>query len=167
MKILLVCLGNICRSPTAHGVLEHRISQSGLRGKVTLDSAGTGGYHIGSSPDSRSIEAAMKRGYDLNPLRARQVAQQDFETFDYILAMDANNLKELRLRCPEEYQHKLQLFLEYSDSGETSVPDPYFGGADGFQHVLTLIEEACDGLVAHILAQHFAEGEVEPPGRSQ
>ena len=148
IKILLVCMGNICRSPTAEGVLRTMIALEGLERRFELDSAGTHGYHEGEPPDLRTQEAAARRGYDLSRLRARQVRESDFIRFDLILAMDRNNLALLRRACPPEYREKLGLYLDYAegiDVGE--VPDPYYGGAEGFEHVLDLAEAAARGLI--------------------
>lgn len=159
IKVLFVCLGNICRSPTAQGVFEGKLAQrfddSLFKGKsineaFMVDSAGTADWHTGKAPDQRSQLAAKQRGYDLSQLQARQVADSDFENFDYILAMDKSNLKGLQERCPREYLHKLALFLDYADDPEQEVPDPYYGGESGFGHVLDLVESASDGLITHI-----------------
>lgn len=148
IRVLFVCMGNICRSPTAEAVVRAHLENSGLSAEVEIDSAGTHGYHIGKPPDRRAQEAAAGRGYDLSPLRARQVSESDFSRFDRILAMDRDNLEFLRQACPAEHRNKLQLFLEYSSNhAEREVPDPYYGGADGFQHVLDLVEDAARGLV--------------------
>ena len=160
IQVLMVCLGNICRSPTAHGVFQNRIENAGLGDKIHVDCSGTGNYHIGEKPDLRSIETAARRGYDLDSFRARQVQASDFERFDYILAMDATNLRDLRARCPQVYLPKLQLFLDYAAADCEAVPDPYFSGPEGFDVVLDLIEDASDGLLAHIRERHFpAPGE--------
>lgn len=146
IKVLFVCLGNICRSPTAHGVFESK----SINEAVMIDSAGTAAWHIGKAPDKRSQLAAKQRGYDLSHLSARQVAAEDFSDFDYILAMDKANLKTLQDSCPRKYQHKLALFLDYAEGSEQEVPDPYYGGDSGFNHVLDLIESASDGLLKHL-----------------
>jgi protein-tyrosine phosphatase len=150
IKVLMVCLGNICRSPTAHAVFSKRVSDAKLKKAIEVDSAGTGDFHIGEKPDKRARSAAKQRGYDLSGLRARQVKASDFEKFDYILAMDDNNLRDLLAQCPLELRHKLQLFMEFTDNNYMSVPDPYYSGVDGFQLVLNLVEDASDGLLAHI-----------------
>ncbi|MEE8056821.1 MAG: low molecular weight protein-tyrosine-phosphatase [Pseudomonadales bacterium] len=155
MKVLFVCLGNICRSPTAHGVFEHVVAENGLAEVITVDSAGTGDWHLGEAPDPRSVQAAKKRHYDLSPLRARQVTRQDFFQFDYILAMDHNNLADLERIKPGEYQGELNLFLSYGKkSNMEDVPDPYYGLGDGFERVLNLIEQASDGLLNYIVKKH-------------
>lgn len=146
-KILFVCMGNICRSPTAEGVFRARAEAAGLR--LEIDSAGTHGYHVGEPPDLRSTRHAAARGYDLTTQRSRKVAGDDFAAFDHILAMDHDNLTLLQAACPPEHRHKLALFMDYATrSGSTVVPDPYYGGADGFDRVLDFIEDASDGLIS-------------------
>lgn len=143
LRVLVVCLGNICRSPTAHAVLEQRLADAGLTQSVEVDSAGTGDYHIGEPPDHRARQAAGQRGYDLSALRARQLVPEDFEHFDYLLPMDLSNLEHMRHMAPRHAQDKVHLML--SPLGEDrEVPDPYFGAEDGFTEVLDLIEQACD-----------------------
>ncbi|HAJ76035.1 MAG TPA: phosphotyrosine protein phosphatase [Gammaproteobacteria bacterium] len=151
----MVCLGNICRSPTAHGVLYKLIQNNCLEDNILVDSAGTGDWHIGEGPDTRAVQAAASRGYRIDGLRARQVSREDFEKFDYILALDRNNLRELKNSCPAAHQPKLQLLLQYTTADHESVPDPYYSGTQGFELVLDLVEEACDQLLQHIKAQHF------------
>lgn len=149
--VLFVCMGNICRSPTAEAVFRHRASAAGL--DLHIDSAGTHGYHIGDAPDGRSARHASQRGYDLTQLRARQVAAEDFARFDHVLAMDEDNLALLARSCPPQHRHKLKLFMEYATrSGSRVVPDPYYGGAQGFDTVLDYIEDAADGLISSLLA---------------
>ena len=150
MKILFVCLGNICRSPTAEGVLREKLRQAGLSERVQLDSAGTGDWHVGKAPDARTRLAAQRRGYDLSTLRARQVTLEDFPRFDLILAMDANNLRDLKTMRPGAAQAKLDLYLRRYDLPLDEVPDPYYGGEEGFEQVLDLIEQAGDALIAEI-----------------
>lgn len=147
IRLLMVCLGNICRSPTAHGVMESFISDRDLERFIEVDSAGTGNYHIGAPPDSRATEAALKRGYNLGFQRARQVNASDFLEFDHIIAMDKSNLTDLRGRCPIAHQHKLKLLLEFSNGNQDEVPDPYWSGQDGFEQVLDMVEEACSALL--------------------
>mgnify|MGYP000535886411 CR=1 FL=1 len=149
-KILFVCLGNICRSPSAQGVFQAKINKMGLADQFFIDSAGTAAWHIGKSPDSRSVLAAQARGYDLSALQARQVDDTDFERFDYILAMDADNLQNLQESCPKGYLNKLALFLPYGEFPETFVPDPYYGGSQGFERVLDLLESASDGFIKQL-----------------
>ncbi len=154
ISVLFVCLGNICRSPTAHGFFLKKLENSGLSNQVEVDSAGTSGWHIGSPPDSRSSQAAQKRGVDLSVLRGRQVCSEDFETYDYVLAMDDDNLDDLRRICPASYTGKLCLFLDYSSQNKYSeVPDPYHGGSKGFELVLDLIEDGCEGLLEVVKKQ--------------
>jgi protein-tyrosine phosphatase len=151
-RVLFVCMGNICRSPTAEGVFRHLVEQQGLSGKIIIDSAGTHDYHIGDAPDARSQAAAARRGYDLSGLRARQVVRDDFSTFDYVLAMDEANLGLLQQLCPEDCRDRLKLFLEFADDDALrEVPDPYYGGAQGFEQVLDLVENAGRGLLREII----------------
>lgn len=149
-KVLFVCLGNICRSPTAHAVFQAYVDKANLSNRIEVDSAGTAAYHIGHSPDERSVAAAQKRGFDLTPLRARQANTADFSEFDYILAMDKQNLADLRDLCPPDYQGHLGLFLDFADAMELEVPDPYYGGASGFDHVLDLVEDASQKLLTQV-----------------
>nr|WP_176426094.1 low molecular weight protein-tyrosine-phosphatase [Chromobacterium sp. ASV5] len=148
-SILFVCHGNICRSPTAEGVMRAKLRAAGLEGKVRVDSAGTHGYHVGEAPDERSAAAAARRGYDLSALRARQVHAADFSSFDLILAADHDNLAVLRQRCPEALRSRLHLMLELVAPG-CDVPDPYYGGSRGFEHVLDMLESGCDAWLARI-----------------
>ena len=151
MKILFVCLGNICRSPSAEAVFRTIAAREAPDLMLEIDSAGTAGYHIGDAPDARSQEAARRRGYDMSPLRARVVENADFERFDLILAMDTNNLDVLRKRAPVEHRERVRLFLEFApECGLDEVPDPYYGGPAGFEQVLDLVEEASRGLLAHL-----------------
>jgi protein-tyrosine phosphatase len=150
-SVLMVCMGNICRSPTAEGVLRQKVQAAGLDSSVHIDSAGTIDYHVGSPPDERSARHARKRGYDLSSLRARQVHARDFERFDLILAMDWENLQELQLLCPREHEHKLRRLMEFAPPGLGDVvADPYYGGRDGFERVLDHVEAACNGLLGHL-----------------
>ncbi len=150
-RILFVCLGNICRSPAAHGVFREKIRLAGLADRVEIDSAGIGAWHEGEAPDRRMQQAAKHRGYDLGDLSARQTTLNDFSRFDYIFAMDHDNLSVLRQQCPSALQDRIQLFLSLvTDSDITEVPDPYYGGAAGFDQVLDLVESASDKLVAHL-----------------
>jgi protein-tyrosine phosphatase len=145
MKVLMVCLGNICRSPTAEAVLRAKLEAAGLAQRVVVDSAGTGDWHIGSPPDARSQRHAAKRGYDLSALRGRQVAEDDFQRFDLILAMDEDNLADLQRLAPDGASRaEVRLFAP------TEVPDPYAGGAAGFEHVLDLVETTCDAWVKNL-----------------
>lgn len=156
VHVLFVCLGNICRSPTADGIFRHQIAKAGLSDRIKVDSAGTADWHTGRAPDSRTVTAAQQRGYDLSTLRARKVVADDFEKFDYILAMDNANLNELRALKPSNYSGHLGLFLEFASTGELrEVPDPYYGERDGFELVLDLVEDAANGLLQHIRMQHL------------
>ncbi|MDO3382707.1 low molecular weight protein-tyrosine-phosphatase [Gilvimarinus algae] len=155
VKVLFVCLGNICRSPTAEGLFKARIAEAGLEAMIHTDSAGTGGWHVGNPPDPRAIKAAADRGIDIRGLRARQVSEEDFARFDYVLAMDEANLSDLQALRPRTAQCQLKLYLDYAeDTDETEVPDPYYGGDEGFLRVLDLIEQAADGLLADIRKRH-------------
>lgn len=150
-KVLFVCMGNICRSPTAEGVFRHLVKAQGVADRFVIDSAGTHDYHIGEGPDKRTMQAARQRGYDLSALRGRQVSVADFVEFDHVLAMDNANLANLQRICPPEHRHKVRLFLTYGQSAEQEVPDPYYGGAQGFEHVLDLVEDAASGLLKALL----------------
>lgn len=140
-------MGNICRSPTAEGVFRHHAEQAGLAARLHIDSAGTHAYHTGEPPDRRARAAAERRGMSLEGIRARRVSAEDFEVFDFIIAMDEDNLERLRHEAPAEHQAKLRLFLAFGDSTEREVPDPYYGGSAGFERVLDLVEEASRGLL--------------------
>ncbi len=150
-KIIFVCLGNICRSPTAEGVLRKQVSERGLENLFEIDSAGTGDWHLGHPPDKRAIEAALVRGIDLSPLRARQITASDMLYYDTIIAMDNQNFSRLKSLAPADHQHKIRLLLQYGNSGNREVPDPYYGGDHGFDLVLDLIEESCQELLDHLL----------------
>jgi len=151
--VLFVCTGNICRSPTAEGVFRKLLEANGLAGSVDVDSAGTGNWHVGESPDDRACESALRRGIDIADQRARQVRIEDFNRFDLILAMDQGHYQELQRLCPDSQRHRLRLFLDFAPAfGIREVPDPYYGGPDGFEIVLDMIEAACVGLLAEIRA---------------
>ncbi len=155
VKVLFVCLGNICRSPTAHGVFLHLVAREGLADRIEVDSAGTHAYHVKDPPDPRAQAAAAKRGVDLSPLRARKALQEDFQVFDYVLAMDRSNYDHLSALCPAGAEDKLRLFLSFAPQlGEDEVPDPYYGGTAGFERVLDMIESAAEGLLADIRLRH-------------
>lgn len=156
IAVLMVCMGNICRSPTAHGVFRHRLAEAGLLDRVRVESAGTHGYHVGAKPDRRARTAALERGYEFDDLRARQVETADFERFDYVLAMDRDNLAMLeRLGSGEGGRAEIALFLDYSpDLAGREVPDPYYGAMNGFEEVLDLVEAGADSLLAHLRRQH-------------
>lgn len=156
LNVLFVCLGNICRSPSAEGVFFNLIKAEGLSQSVSVDSAGTAAYHLGQPPDRRSQAAALKRGVDMSDQRARRVHRDDFEKFQYIVAMDTENQANLLTICPPALEHKVHLMLDFAHGvSEQSVPDPYYTGGDGFEVVLDLIENACDGLLADIRAKHL------------
>ena len=149
-KLLLVCLGNICRSPTAHAILRKKTAEQAIM--LEIESAGTSASHKGQVPDPRSVREGERLGYSFAGIRSRQVLDNDFAYYDLILAMDTDNLAELKRRCPSAYQHKLQLFLQYHPQYPqySEVPDPYYGGSKGFSMVLQLIEQGCDGLLQQL-----------------
>ena len=150
-SVLFVCMGNICRSPTAHGVFRHKVLLAGLGELVRVDSAGTHNYHPGSPPDSRSMAHAAKRGYDLQDLRARQITELDFDAHDLILTMDWDNLALVQDQCPPQHQRKVKRFTDFCLQHQAQeVPDPYYGGAQGFEHVLDVVEDASEGLLLHV-----------------
>jgi protein-tyrosine phosphatase len=152
VRLLMVCMGNICRSPTAHGVLQKMLADAGLAQRVQVDSAGThGDYHLGQPPDARAQQHAARRGYDLSGLRARLLTQSDFADFDLVLVMDDANQHAARALCTPEQAHKLHRLTDFCTRARAhEVPDPYYGGADGFERVLDLIEDACAGLLAAV-----------------
>ncbi|MFD1892610.1 low molecular weight phosphotyrosine protein phosphatase [Ottowia beijingensis] len=152
----MVCMGNICRSPTAHGVLTQRVADAGLGDRIVVDSAGTHDYHVGRPPDERAQQHAARRGYDLSAQRARQLKAQDFDDFDLVLVMDDANQHAARALCPPGQRHKLRRLTDFCTRHRASeVPDPYYGGAAGFEAVLDLVEDACDGVLA-AMAPHGA-----------
>jgi protein-tyrosine phosphatase len=161
VAVLFVCLGNICRSPTAHAVFQSMVNQRGLEKQILVDSAGTGDWHLGHAPDKRTSAQAAQRGHDMSELRARLVEPEDFARFDYIIGMDHENISNLLLMKPEGFQGQLELFLSYSANAETRdqavVPDPYYGGSNGFALVLDLVEDAAAGLLDHIVS-HSQQG---------
>ena len=151
INVMFVCLGNICRSPTAHSIFQHKVEQAGLGNKIYIESSGTGDWHLGKAPDPRTVKAARERGYDLSTLRGQQVTEQDFARFDYILAMDDTNLANLRRLAPADFSGHLGLFLEFSSQSEyREVPDPYYGEGEGFTLVLDLVEDGAEGLLAKL-----------------
>jgi protein-tyrosine phosphatase len=156
VKVLFVCMGNICRSPTAEAVFRSYVEKAGLADKIHIDSAGTLDYHVGAAPDTRAQRAARQRGYDMSKLRGRQVEAQDFFRFDYVLAMDNLNLVTLERLRPDDAQSHLGLLLEFAKHHrEHEVPDPYNGGVEGFERVLDMVEDAADGLLKHIRQHHL------------
>ena len=159
-SVLFVCMGNICRSPTAHGVFRHKVVHSGLVSQVQVDSAGTHNYHPGKAPDERTQRHAALRGYDLSDLRARQMRVEDFERHDPVLAMDWDNLALAQELCPPRHARKLRRMTEFCQRFDSPVvPDPYYGGAAVFEEVLDLVEDACDGLLRHVRQQLTARGQ--------
>ena len=151
-KILFVCMGNICRSPSAEGILLKKVQERGLENNFLIDSCGTHGYHEGQGPDQRSIEAALTRGVDIRNQISRLVVNSDFENFDYIISMDHRNVDSLKQISNSKYHHKLSLFLDYTDDSKyIEVPDPYYGGDDGFELVLDLLDRAAEGLIRHLV----------------
>jgi len=162
VRVLFVCMGNICRSPTAEGVFRELVRREGLDGAVDTDSAGTHGYHIGRPPDARAQEAATRRGIDISDLRARRVDSFDFEGFDYILAMDEANLEWLRAEAPSAAHERIRPLLGFARRHpDTEVPDPYYGGHRGFEHVLDLVEDAAEGLLETLRREHALKGAAE------
>ena len=149
IRVLMVCTGNICRSPTAEGVLRRKLADAGLQGQVEVGSAGTVDYHAGSPPDHRAQQSALRRGYDLSRQRARQLRVEDFERFDLLLAMDTDHVDRMVALCPAPFADRIRLLMDFSPTRRRgmSVPDPYYGAPAGFERVLDLIEEACVGLV--------------------
>lgn len=152
-RVLFICMGNICRSPTAEGVFRRLVQERGLEARFVIDSAGTHAYHVGAPPDRRAVEAAARRGVDLSSLRAREVDAEDFERFDWLLVMDEDNYERLMQRCKPGHRDKVRLFLEYApQTGRRMVPDPYYGGANAFEEVLDLVEQAAEGLLDSLTA---------------
>ncbi len=156
VNVLFVCLGNICRSPTAEGVFRTLLEKEGLGDQISVDSAGTGNWHVGSPPDRRAQAAARNRGVDLSGCRARQAIREDFSRFDYVIAMDSDNHHDLSRLCSPGDENKLHLFLEFAPQlGRRDVPDPYYGAEGGFEGVLDMIGAASEGLLAHIRENHL------------
>lgn len=157
VSVLFVCMGNICRSPTAHGVFRALVQEHNLQDKIEIDSAGTHAYHIGEPPDRRAQSTAIGRGIDLSDLRARSVIPSDFTSFDYILAMDEANYEILLMECPDEAKNKLHLFLSFAPHlNKREVPDPYYGGSKGFENVFDMIDHAAKGLLKDIEQRHLS-----------
>jgi protein-tyrosine phosphatase len=156
VKVLFVCMGNICRSPTAEGVFTHLVERQNLSHLIDVDSGGTHAYHVGEPPDSRAQQAALQRGVQMSELSARRVYDDDFERFDYIVPMDRENQRNLLARCPQAHQHKVRLLLDFVPScAEDEVPDPYYGNQRGFERVLDLVEQGAKGLLLDILDTHL------------
>lgn len=154
ISVLFVCMGNICRSPTAEGVFRHVVAEAGLGDSISVDSAGTHAYHVGEPADRRARQAAERRGISLDGIHARRVDNSDFERFDYVLAMDRDNLRLLADQAGPEHRERVSLFLDFCDAAEEEVPDPYYGGAAGFERVLDLVEEASRGLLETLRSRH-------------
>ena len=158
VSVVFVCMGNICRSPTAEAVFRHYVESAGLSEQISIDSAGTHDYHVGDRADARAQRAAQQRGYDMSKLRGRQVSAEDFRRFDYVLAMDRANLAMLRDINPGDSDSRVGLLLEFArHHAEREVPDPYYGGADGFERVLDMVEDAAQGLLEEIRQRHFRQ----------
>lgn len=156
VNVLFVCMGNICRSPTAHGVFRALVEREGLAHRISIDSAGTHAYHVGNPPDRRAQATASGRGIDLSDLIARRVEDADFARFDYLLAMDQDNFLALSESCPEAHVNKIHMFMDFAPHMRTrEVPDPYYGGASGFERVFDLVEAAAEGLLAEIRRRHL------------
>ena len=155
-KVLFVCMGNICRSPTAHGVMQHKVENRALLNRIEIDSAGTHAYHVGEQSDPRSRATAARKGIDMEYIRARKISILDYDEYDYILAMDAENLDLIHYYAPNDHKAKVSLFLAYANQAgtvdEQEVPDPYYGGDAGFEHVFSLVDRGCDALIDHILS---------------
>ena len=156
VSVLFVCMGNICRSPTAQGVFENLVRSYGLEQDIYIDSAGTHAYHVTEPPDLRAQEAARRRGLDLSQQRSRQINVEDFDAFDYVLVMDRTNWKDLQAIAAPEQQQRIQLFMQFATRWHTDeVPDPYYGGTNGFERVLDMTEDAAAGLLTHIRRYHL------------
>lgn len=152
-SVVFICMGNICRSPTAEGVFRHVVEQSNMSDVITIDSAGTHAYHIGESPDSRAQSTALSRGVNLSSQRARKVKREDFDQFDYVIAMDSANLESLKSLREDDQPAKLHLFMDFaSDWDNEEVPDPYYGGDNGFEQVFDMVQSASKGLLRHMIA---------------
>ena len=153
-RVLFVCLGNICRSPTAEAIMRRKLQDRGLERWFEVSSAGTGNWHVGEQPDARAMQAAITRGYDMSELRAKQIHENDFKYYDLVLAMDRSNVSNMRRVCPSGCLSKIGLLMGYvPHANQDEVPDPYYGGEDGFDQVLNMLEEACDNLINTVCAQ--------------
>ena len=161
VKVLFVCMGNICRSPTAHAVMQHKLNERDLHHLIEVDSAGTHAYHVGEKSDSRSRQKAASKGVDMEYIRARKIAITDHDDFDYILAMDSDNLELIEYYAPSDAKARVALFLSFANSeglaNDTVVPDPYYGGDAGFEHVFSLVDKGCDALINHIRKTDLAQ----------
>lgn len=156
VKVMFVCMGNICRSPTAHGVFRKMVQDEGYADDIYIESSGTHAYHVGETPDQRAQQTAFGRGIDLTDLRAQKVKSTDFQNFDYILAMDHDNFAILSSSCPAEHRNKLHMFLDFAEGVSIrEVPDPYYGGASGFDHVFDLVEAGSRGLLQDIIQRRI------------
>ncbi len=156
VRVLMVCMGNICRSPLAHGIFEHLVAEAGLSDRIEVDSAGTHAYHVGQPPDPRSQDTARSRGIDITAQRARKVMADDFEAFDFVLAMDRDNYAMLEAICPPGREERLMLFMQFApERGEREVPDPYYGGVSGFERVYEMVHAAAQGLLETIRRDHL------------
>jgi protein-tyrosine phosphatase len=156
IKVLFVCMGNICRSPTAQGVFEEVVSRAGLADRIQIDSAGTHAYHVGELPDPRARAAAAGRGYDLSRQRARRLVEEDLDRFDYVVVMDEDNLQDVHAIAPPQHAQKVVLFMSFAPTlGSREVPDPYYGATAGFERVLDMVEHASQGLLDHIRRNHI------------
>ena len=158
VRVLFVCMGNICRSPTAQALFQEAVTAAGLDDEITTDSAGTHAYHIGNPPDARAIITALDREVDMTDLRARQVCEADFEQFNYVVAMDRDNLSLLEASCSPPEQHRLSLMLDWAEGWGDEVPDPYYGGDEGFFRVFDMLAEASQRLLTHIASRHGLVG---------
>ena len=158
VRVLFVCMGNICRSPTAHALFREAVTAAGLDDEITTDSAGTHAYHIGNPPDARATATALARDVDMTDLRARQVCEADFEQFDYVVAMDRDNLTLLEASCPPAMLDRLSLMLDWVKGWGDEVPDPYYGGDEGFIRVFDMLTEASQRLLTHIASRHGLVG---------
>ena len=151
IKVLFVCMGNICRSPTAHGVMQHKVNQRGLQKRFLIDSAGTHAYHVGEKSDPRSRSTANSKGIDMEFIRARKISVLDYDEFDYILAMDQDNFDLINYYAPDNYTADVRMFLDFANqvgtTNEQQVPDPYYGGESGFENVFSLVDKGCDALI--------------------
>ncbi|MGH8635677.1 MAG: low molecular weight protein-tyrosine-phosphatase [Burkholderiales bacterium] len=167
-RVLFVCLGNVCRSPTAEAVFRQRLHSAGLSDRVACASAGTHGFNRGASADGRARAAAQRRGYDMSRMRGRSIADEDFARFDLVLAMDRQNLEALRSRCPGDKSERLRLLMEFARMHDAlDVPDPYYGNAKAFELVLDMIEDACESLVDHVRDRYLTTASATAPGESR